>query len=331
MDWLPIFFVTVMGFALLMYTLLDGYDLGIGMLLPLANDAQKDEMISTIGPFWDANETWIVLGVGVLLMAFPKAHGAVLTALYFPVAIMLLGLTLRGVAFDFRVKVKTQHKAMWNKLFFLGSLIASLAQGWMLGRYVMGLSTDSVSMLFSAIIAILLPCLYIMLGSGWLLVKTDGEVYDNAVRWARRCIFPLGLGLFIISITTPIASETIADKWFSLPEAIGLLPIPMTVIIAYGVIIWLLNSPKMLKADYGWIVYAALIVICVTSAIGLGYSIFPDIIIGQLDIWEAAAARSSLMFAFVGSVIAVPAIFIYTVFIYRIFSGKTKTLSYESD
>ncbi len=331
MDWLPIFFVTVMGFALLMYTLLDGYDLGIGMLLPLANDAQKDEMISTIGPFWDANETWIVLGVGVLLMAFPKAHGAVLTALYFPVAIMLLGLTLRGVAFDFRVKVKTQHKAMWNKLFFLGSLIASLAQGWMLGRYVMGLSTDSVSMLFSAIIAILLPCLYIMLGSGWLLVKTDGEVYDNAVRWARRCIFPLGLGLFIISITTPIASETIADKWFSLPEAIGLLPIPMTVIIAYGVIIWLLNSPKMLKADYGWIVYAALIVICVTSAIGLGYSIFPDIIIGQLDIWEAAAARSSLMFAFVGSVVAVPAIFIYTVFIYRIFSGKTKTLSYESD
>lgn len=331
MDWLPIFFVTVMGFALLMYTLLDGYDLGIGMLLPLANDAQKDEMISTIGPFWDANETWIVLGVGVLLMAFPKAHGAVLTALYFPVAIMLLGLTLRGVAFDFRVKVKTQHKAMWNKLFFLGSLIASLAQGWMLGRYVMGLSTDSVSMLFSAIIAILLPCLYIMLGSGWLLVKTDGEVYDNAVRWARRCIFPLGLGLFIISITTPIASETIADKWFSLPEAIGLLPIPMTVIIAYGVIIWLLNSPKMLEADYGWIVYAALIVICVMSAIGLGYSIFPDIIIGQLDIWEAAAARSSLMFAFVGSVVAVPAIFIYTVFIYRIFSGKTKTLSYESD
>lgn len=331
MDWLPIFFVTVMGFALLMYTLLDGYDLGIGMLLPLANDAQKDEMISTIGPFWDANETWIVLGVGVLLMAFPKAHGAVLTALYFPVAIMLLGLTLRGVAFDFRVKVKTQHKAMWNKLFFLGSLIASLAQGWMLGRYVMGLSTDSVSMLFSAIIAILLPCLYIMLGSGWLLVKTDGEVYDNAVGWARRCIFPLGLGLFIISITTPIASETIADKWFSLPEAIGLLPIPMTVIIAYGVIIWLLNSPKMLEADYGWIVYAALIVICVMSAIGLGYSIFPDIIIGQLDIWEAAAARSSLMFAFVGSVVAVPAIFIYTVFIYRIFSGKTKTLSYESD
>jgi cytochrome d ubiquinol oxidase subunit II len=254
-----------------------------------------------------------------------------LTALYFPVAIMLLGLTLRGVAFDFRVKAKTQHKGMWNTLFFLGSLLASLAQGWMLGRYVMGLSTDLVSMLFAAVIAILLPCLYIMLGSGWLLVKTDGEVYDKALLWARRCIVPLGLGLFVISIATPIASEAIASKWFSLPEAIGLLPIPMTVLIAYGVIIWVLNSPKVLKADYGWIVYAALIVICVMSALGLGYSIFPDIVIGQLDIWESAAARSSLMFAFVGSVIAVPAIFIYTVFIYRIFSGKTKALSYESD
>lgn len=331
MDWLPVFFVAVMGFALLMYTLFDGYDLGIGMLLPLANDSQKDQMIATIGPFWDANETWIVLGVGVLLMAFPKAHGTVLTALYFPVAIMLLGLTLRGVAFDFRVKARTQHKAMWNMLFFLGSLLASLAQGWMLGRYVMGLSTNPISMLFAAAIAVLLPCLYIMLGSGWLLVKTDGEVYDKAVRWARFCIVPLGLGLIVISIATPFASDAIASKWFSLPEAIGLLPIPMTVLIAYGVIIWVLNSPKVLKADYGWIVYVALIVICVMSALGLGYSIFPDIIIGKLDIWDAAAARSSLMFAFVGSVIAVPAIFIYTVYIYRIFSGKTKTLSYESD
>lgn len=331
MDWLPIFFVGVMGFALLMYTLLDGYDLGIGMLLPLVEDAEKDEMIATIGPFWDANETWIVLGVGVLLMAFPHAHGIVLTALYLPVALMLMGLTLRGVAFDFRVKAKTQHKKMWNRLFFTGSLLSSVAQGWMLGSYIMGLTSDSVSLMFSFAIALLLPCLYIMLGIGWLLVKTQGVLYNKAAQWGRLFVAPLGLGLFLVSIATPIASVDIANKWFSLPEAIGLLPIPVTVIISYLVILWVLNSPAILKADYGWVIYVALIIMCVMCVLGLAYSIFPEIIIGRMTIFEAAASRDSLQFAFVGTVIAVPAIFIYTVFIYRIFSGKSHDLSYESD
>lgn len=330
MDWLPIFFAAVMGFALLMYTLLDGYDLGIGILLPLAEEHEKDEMIATIGPFWDANETWIVLGVGVLLMAFPMAHGLVLTSLYLPVAIMLIGLTLRGVAFDFRVKAKTQYKSTWNKLFFIGSLTASAAQGWMLGSYIMGLSDTSISLVFSIAISLLLPCLYIMLGVGWLLVKTDGKLYSKAAGWGRLFVVPLGIGLFLISIATPIASTEIAAKWFSLPEAIGLLPIPVTAMIAYAVIVWVLRSQKVLAADYGWIIYVALIVICVMCALGLGYSIFPDVVIGQLTIWEAAASRDSLKFAFIGTVIAVPGIFIYTVFIYRVFAGKIKTLSYES-
>ncbi|MCL4140047.1 UNVERIFIED_CONTAM: hypothetical protein GTU68_014495 [Idotea baltica] len=319
-----------MGFALLMYTLLDGYDLGIGILLPLAEDHEKDEMIATIGPFWDANETWIVLGVGILLMAFPMAHGVVLTSLYLPVAIMLIGLMLRGVAFDFRVKAKTEYKSTWNKLFFIGSLSASSAQGWMLGSYIMGLNESATSLAFSIAISLLLPCLYVMLGVGWLLVKTDGELYDKAAKWGRAFIAPLGLGLFLISIATPIASTEIATKWFSLPEAIGLLPIPVTAAIAYIVTAWVLRSPKILAADYGWIVYVALIVMCVMCALGLGYSIFPDVVIGQLTIWEAAASRDSLKFAFVGTVIAVPGIFIYTVFIYRVFSGKIKTLTYES-
>lgn len=330
MDWLPVFFVAVMGFALLMYTLLDGYDLGIGMLLPLASDNEKDQMIATIGPFWDANETWIVLGVGILLMAFPMAHGVVLTSLYIPVAVMLIALTLRGVAFDFRVKAKTQYKSTWNWLFFIGSFVASMAQGWMLGSYIMGLSDTSMSLAFSVAISLLLPCLYIMLGVGWLLVKTDGDLYGKAARWGRSFVAPLGLGLFLISIATPIASTEIATKWFSLPEAIGLFPIPVTAAIAYVVTVWVLRSPKILAADYGWVVYVALIVMCVMCALGLGYSIFPDVVIGKLTIWEAAASRDSLRFAFVGTVIAVPGIFIYTVFIYRVFAGKIKMLSYES-
>ena len=331
MDWLPLFFYGVMGFALLMYTLLDGYDLGIGMLMPLANPDEKDQMIATIGPFWDANETWIVLGVGVLLMAFPKAHGLVLTALYLPVAFMLIGMILRGVAFDFRVKAKTQHRDTWNKLFFLGSLIASIAQGWMLGKYVMGLTTETYSLVFALSISLLLPCLYVMLGIGWLLIKTEGELYYNAARWGKYFVLPLGLGLFLISIATPLASSTIADKWFSLPEAIGLFPIPISVVIAYLVTIWVLSSQKILDANYSWVVYCALIVMCVMCALGLAYSIYPDVVIGELSIWQAAAAHESLKFAFVGTVIAVPSILIYTTFIYRVFRGKAEPLSYESD
>ena len=144
---LPLFFVSAMGLSLLLYVILDGFDLGVGMLLPFGNDAEKDTMIASIGPFWDANETWIVMGVGVLLIAFPKAHGIILTALYIPVTIMLVGLILRGAAFDFRVKSADHRQPMWNKLFALGSLMASMAQGWMLGAYITGLTGDAISIL----------------------------------------------------------------------------------------------------------------------------------------------------------------------------------------
>ncbi len=142
LDWptlLPLIFAGLMGLAILIYVILDGFDLGIGILFALADDHEKDTMIAAIGPFWDANETWLVLAVGLLLVAFPAAHGIILTALYLPVALLLVGLILRGVAFDFRAKVPAGHKHRWNRIFFAGSLIASLAQGYMLGVYVLGL------------------------------------------------------------------------------------------------------------------------------------------------------------------------------------------------
>ncbi|MBU6437838.1 MAG: cytochrome d ubiquinol oxidase subunit II, partial [Betaproteobacteria bacterium] len=137
-QWLPVIFLGVMGLAMLAYVVLDGYDLGVGILLRRAGDADKDVMISSIGPFWDANETWLVLGVGVLLTAFPMAHGIILGALYLPVALMLAGLILRGVAFDFRVKAGSEWKPLWNRVFYGGSLLAALSQGWMLGFYILG-------------------------------------------------------------------------------------------------------------------------------------------------------------------------------------------------
>ena len=327
--WLPLFFAGAMGLALLIYVILDGYDLGIGMLLPFADDREKDVMVAAIGPFWDANETWIVLGVGILLIAFPQAHGVVLTALYLPVTIMLMGLILRGVSFDFRVKAGDRPKAKWNTLFALGSLVASVCQGWMLGAFVTGLTGDATSTLFAALIAVALPALYIMLGAAWLLIKTEGELFRKAAHWGRLAVWPMGGFLVLISIATPLVSQTIADKWFTLPNAIGLMPIPIATGLAWAGLIWIFNSRQILHHGYGWLAFLSLVVICVLAGIGLAYSLFPDIVLGQLSIWESASSTESLLFTFWGAIITLPMILGYTVFIYRVFRGKASDLSYE--
>ena len=327
--WLPLFFAGAMGLALLIYVILDGYDLGIGMLLPFASDDEKDVMVAAIGPFWDANETWIVLGVGILLIAFPQAHSIVLTSLYLPVTLMLMGLILRGVAFDFRVKAGDKHKAKWNRLFAFGSLVASLCQGWMLGAFVTGLTGDATSTLFAALIALALPALYIMLGAAWLLIKTEGELFNKAVRWGRMAVLPMGGFLLLISIATPLVSSAIADKWFTLPNAIGLMPIPIATALAYAGLIWVFNSKQILHNGYGWLAFVTLMVMCVLASIGLAYSLFPDIVLGRISIWEAASATESLLFTFWGAIIALPMILAYTIFIYRVSRGKATHLSYE--
>ena len=327
--WLPLFFAGAMGLALLIYVILDGYDLGIGMLLPFASDDEKDVMVAAIGPFWDANETWIVLGVGILLIAFPQAHSIVLPSLSLPVTLMLMGLILRGVAFDFRVKAGDKHKAKWNRLFAFGSLVASLCQGWMLGAFVTGLTGDATSTLFAALIALALPALYIMLGAAWLLIKTEGELFNKAVRWGRMAVLPMGGFLLLISIATPLVSSAIADKWFTLPNAIGLMPIPIATALAYAGLIWVFNSKQILHNGYGWLAFVALMVMCVLASIGLAYSLFPDIVLGRISIWEAASATESLLFTFWGAIIALPMILAYTIFIYRVFRGKATHLSYE--
>ncbi len=328
-DLLPLFFVFAMGLALLVYVILDGFDLGIGILLPFASDEEKDIMVASIGPFWDANETWIVLGVGVLLVAFPKAHGIVLTALYIPVTIMLIGLILRGVAFDFRVKAGDDRKHWWNMAFALGSLVASLAQGWMLGAYITGLQNTGTSLAFAALIALSLPALYIMLGAAWLLIKAEGALFEKAITWCRNAWLPMGIALLLVSVATPIVSERIAERWFTLPNLISLLPIPLSCGIAYFGIGWLLRREAPLREGFEQQVFYGLVVICLMAAVGLAYSIYPYIVIGQMTLYEAAAATSSLKIVFWGVAITLPLIAAYSVFVYRVFGGKATELRYD--
>jgi cytochrome d ubiquinol oxidase subunit II len=325
---LPLIFMAVMGLSLLAYVILDGYDLGVGILLPFADDAEKDVMVSSIGPFWDANETWLVLGIGVLLVAFPMAHGLVLSALYLPVALMLLGLILRGVSFDFRVKARASHKATWNHLFAAGSLLSAMAQGWMLGSYLTGFDTGPWALLFAAGIALTLPTAYAMLGAGWLIMKTWDGLQLKAVRWARAVLWPMGLALLGISLATPLVSPQVFDKWFSMPQFLGLLPIPVACAAAFFAAFHVINRPKVVAAGYGWVVFASTVLIFMLAFLGLAYSIYPYIVIDRMTVWQAASAHESLVVIFIGVAITLPVIIVYTVFMYRVFWGRAVALSY---
>jgi len=325
---LPLLFFIIMGLSVLAYSILDGYDLGIGMLLPLGNEAEKDRMIASIGPFWDANETWIVLGVGTLLIAFPEAHGRILTALYLPVTLMLIGLIMRGVAFDLRVKAGPNKKQRWNRVFFAGSLLASTTQGWMVGAYVTGLQTGLLNTFFSALIALLLPAFYIFLGSAWLMIKTEGALFNKAARWARRALLPVAAALLLVSAATSLVSTTIAERWFTLPNAIGLAPIPITCALIFIALAWFFTRTPESIYRYSWLPFTGAAAIGLMASIGFFYSVYPYVVIDELTIWETASATSSLKFVLVGVVIVIPAIIGYSIYVYRVFSGKATDLDY---
>ncbi|MEO0920366.1 MAG: cytochrome d ubiquinol oxidase subunit II, partial [Pseudomonadota bacterium] len=235
---LPLIFAGLMGLSILIYVVLDGFDLGVGILYAVAKDEDKDRMIASIGPFWDANETWLVLAIGILLVAFPVAHGVILTALYLPVAIMLISLIARGVAFEFRAKADAEEKWLWNRVFFAGSLGTALSQGYMLGVYVLGLTGGWLAFQFGLIVALCLTATYAAIGSAWLIYKTEGDLQKRAVGWMQRSLLFTMIGMGIISLATPFASPRIFEKWFSVPEIIALLPLPIMTLGLFGFLFW---------------------------------------------------------------------------------------------
>lgn len=327
--WLPVVFAGLMALAMLIYVVLDGYDLGVGVLLNGGNDNEKDMMIASIGPFWDANETWLVLGVGILLIAFPMAHGVILSSLYLPVAAMLIGLTLRGVAFDFRVKAREPHKPLWNGAFFGGSLLASLAQGFMLGHYISGFEQSYAAYGFSALIGISLVAGYTLLGATWLIMKSEHELQEKAVRWARNALWLTALGIAAVSIATPLVSTRVFDKWFSFPQFLLLSQIPAVTVALVLACHFRLRKLATAIDDKAWVPFALAVSIFLLAFAGLAYSLFPYLIIDEVTIWDAASATNSLQFVLWGVIITLPAILGYTVFAYRVFWGKTRELSYD--
>ncbi len=326
---LAIVFMFLMGASILAYVLLDGYDLGVGMLMPAATDDEQSIMVASIGPFWDANETWLVLGIGILLAAFPRAHGVVLGALYLPVVAMLVGLMLRGVAFELRVKAQGWHRELWNWLFWAGSFIASFFQGVMLGRYITGFEPGFFYWVFALLVGASLCGGYVLLGATWLILKTEGDLQKKAVAWTRWGLLWVGLGVALVSLATPLVSETVRYKWFDFPRTLWLMFLPLASI---GAGWWLWRSTSALKRgakDLDARPFGAAALIFTIAFLGLAYSIYPYVVIDRLTIWDAAAHPSALKALFIGSVVVLPFIVAYTILSYRVFRGKARAKLYD--
>ena len=327
--WLPVVFAGLMGLSILIYVVLDGFDLGVGVLFPFADDAEKDRMIASIGPFWDANETWLVMAVGLLLVAFPVAHGVILTTLYLPVAVMLIGLILRGVAFEFRAKAPAPRKRLWNHAFLAGSLMTSGSQGFMLGLYIMGLEISAETLAFAVLTSLCLTAGYGFIGATWLIIKTEGHLQAKAVRWAQAGLAGVVAGIAAISAASPLVSERIFDKWFSVPEIVLLAPLPL---MSAGliVLIWVTLRHLPDREDrWCWVPFSAATTLFALAFAGLAYSFYPYVVPERLTLYEAASAPESLFIILIGTCFVLPAIIGYTALAYTVFRGKATELRYD--
>jgi cytochrome bd ubiquinol oxidase subunit II len=327
MEWyLPLIWAGVIGLAVAMYVILDGFDLGIGILFPLAkSEVERDQMMHSIAPFWDGNETWLVLGGTGLLVAFPLAYGIIMPAFYVPVIIMLLALVFRGIAFEFRGLAG--KKAGWNAAFVGGSTLATLCQGVILGGLVQGIKVDNAAFAggtfewatpFAVVCAFGVAAGYALLGATWLVMKTEGEVARRARAQAKGLLVTVLAFLALVSIWTPLLVPRIFERWFSMPNILFLWPVPLAT-AAVGLIAW-----RSLAGEGERGPFTAAIVLFLLGYLGLVISSFPYLVPPILTIWQTAAAPTSQAFMLMGTLVLLPMVLGYTAFNYWLFRGKVR-------
>lgn len=325
---LPFTLGGIIAIAIVLYVLLDGFDLGVGILFPFApSDNCRTKMVNSIAPFWDGNETWLVLGGGGLLAAFPLAYSIILPALYIPVIIMLLGLIFRGVAFEFRFKADESHKRFWDYAFHFGSLIAAFFQGVILGAFIGGIevkdrafsggSLDWITP-FSLMTGVALVFGYALLGSTWLVMKTE----DITQSWARKAASYVALYVVvfigIVSLWVPFLYHDIQVRWFSWPNILYLSPIPLLTMMIIGSLFYSLWRKK--EDIKPFVLSQCLFLLCY---LGLGISLWPWIVPYHIPLWKAAANPSTQTIELIGIVALLPFIIGYTIYSYYVFRGKT--------
>ncbi len=329
---LPLIWAALIGIAVAFYVILDGFDLGIGMLFPFARDeTERDRMLSAIAPCWDGNETWLVLGGGGLLVAFPRAYAIIMPALYLPIMVMLLALVFRGVTFEFRSIA--QRKPFWNVVFATGSTVAGFCQGLVLGGLIQGIDIADGAFAggpfdwatpFSAMCGFGVVAGYALLGATWLRMKTDGDMAERAADKAKILLGAVIVFMAAVSIFTPLEFPRIADRWFTYPNLIYLAPVPiLTALVALT--LW-----RFLDQGREATPFLASIALFLLGYLGLVISTFPFIVPPDLTIWDAAAAPASQTFMLIGTLILLPFVLGYTVLTYWLFRGKVaETASYH--
>ncbi len=328
---LPLIWYGLIATAIFLYVLLDGFDLGVGVLFPFApSDRCRDRMMNSIAPFWDGNETWLVLGGGGLFAAFPLAYSVVMPALYIPVIIMLLGLIFRGVAFEFRFKAGGSSRRIWDAAFHFGSLAAAFMQGVILGAVVQGIEVKGRSYAggafdwldaYSLMVGIAVVFGYALLGATWLVMKTEDETQDWARKSASYVIGYVAVFLAIVSISMPIMNTQIRTLWFSLPNFFLLLPIPVASLIML-ITIW-----RDLQSGREYRPFMLSIGVFFTGYLGIAISTWPYVVPFQITFRKAVAAPESQSLLLVGTIVLLPIILAYIAYCYYIFRGKA---SHES-
>lgn len=325
MEWyLPVIWAGLIGTAVAMYVILDGFDLGVGILFPFAaGESERDRMMASVKPFWDGNETWLVLGGGGLLVAFPLAYSIIMPAFYIPIILMLLALVFRGVAFEFRGLAGTKMK--WNFAFAGGSALAGLCQGFILGGMIQGIKIENGAFAgsafdwatpFALVCGLGVVTGYALLGATWLIMKTDGEMARLARKHAQLLLLAVLVFMGIVSLWTPLSIPRIAERWFSVPNILYLWPVPVvTALVAYAA--WV-----GLRREYEALPFLSAIGMFLLGYIGLAISWFPYLVPPSVTVWDAAAAPVSQMFMLVGTLILLPIILGYTAMIYWVFRGK---------
>jgi cytochrome d ubiquinol oxidase subunit II len=327
MEWyLPVIWAALIGTAVAMYVILDGFDLGIGILFPFSkSESERDQMMRSIAPFWDGNETWLVLGGAGLLVAFPTAYAVIMPAFYLPVIVMLVALVFRGVAFEFRLV--SQSKVSWNFAFVAGSALAAFSQGVILGALIQGVKVQNGVFTgghfdwatpFALVCGLALIAGYALLGATWLVMKTEGPVAERARGQAKICLFLVLAFMAAVSLWTPLSIPRIAERWFSLPNFYFLWPVPLiTALVAFGLWRWIEEKRDVLP-------FVASIALFLLGYLGLVISSYPYLVPPSLTVWDTAAAPSSQIFMLIGTIFLLPIILGYVVFIYWLFRGKVR-------
>lgn len=336
---LPLIWAVLIAVAVMMYVLLDGFDLGVGILSGFASDeTERTRLTASIEPVWDGNETWLVLGGGGLFAAFPLAYAILMPAFYLPVLAMLIALIFRGVAFEFRHKaVRKPTKAFWNGAFYWGSLIAALSQGFILGAFVQGVAVTDRAFAggvfdwltpFSVLTSISVVIGYVLLGSCWLILKTEGETQIGARKWARRALVGVAVSMGMVSLATLSIDPRVTARWgvtmatVDFSKFIILAPVPA---IAFGLVVWLWRdtAPHAEKKP-DWRAFVLAAGLFLTGYLGLAISIFPYNVPFAKTLWETAARDNALSLMLVGAALMLPVILAYTAYVYRLFWGKVR-------